>query len=118
MYYGARCDKKLTIHLRLDNPKIGRVDDAEVIGDRIAEDGPVFRHLLAQEMQNGFAEVTVGRVAAIVGHVFVHQPPQALDWIKVRAIGRNKMKLDPASRLCQPFLNEKGVVVSVIVEKN
>ena len=69
-------------------------------------------------MQNGFTEVAVGRVAAIVGYVFVHQPPQALDWIKVRAIGRNKMKLDPASRLCQPFLNENGVVVSGIVEKN
>ena len=35
------------IPLYLDNPKIGRVYDAEVIGDRIAEDRPVFRHLLA-----------------------------------------------------------------------
>src|SRR5258705_6657206 len=54
---GLRVHEFYGIHLRLDNPKIGRVDDAEVIGDRIAEDGPVFRHLLAQEMQNGFTEV-------------------------------------------------------------
>ncbi len=50
------------------NPKIGRVDDAEIVGNRIAEDGPVFRHLHAQEMQNGSAEVVVARVASVVGH--------------------------------------------------
>ena len=49
----------LDIPLRLENPKIGRVDDAEIVGNRIAEDGPVFRHLHAQEMQNGSAEVVV-----------------------------------------------------------
>src|SRR5262249_47592153 len=61
------------IHLRLENPKIGGVDDAEVVGDRIAEDSPVFRHLLAQEMQNRSAEVVIARVAPVVGHVFMHQ---------------------------------------------
>ena len=35
------------IPLCLENPKIGGVDDAEIVGDRIAEDGPVFRHFLA-----------------------------------------------------------------------
>ena len=63
------------IPLRLEYPKIGRIDDAEIIADRIAEDGPVFRHLLAQETQNGITEVVVGRVAPIVRHVSVHQPP-------------------------------------------
>ncbi len=63
------------IPLRLENPKIGRVDDAEIVGDRIAEDGPVFRHLHAQEMQNGSAEVVVARVASVVGHVAMHQSP-------------------------------------------
>ena len=58
----------------LEYPKIGRIDDAEIIADRIAEDGPVFRHLLAQETQNGITEVVVGRVAPIVRHVSVHQP--------------------------------------------
>ena len=65
----------LNIPLRLENPKIGRVDDAEIVGDRIAEDGPVFRHLHAQEMQNGSAEVVVARVASVVGHVAMHQSP-------------------------------------------
>jgi hypothetical protein len=45
------------IPLPLEDPKIGRIDDAEIVGDRIAEDGPVFRHLLAQETQNGITEV-------------------------------------------------------------
>ena len=64
-----------TIPLRLEYPKIGRIDDAEIVADRIAEDGPVFRHLLAQETQNGITEVVVGRVAPIVRHVSMHQPP-------------------------------------------
>ena len=34
----------------LENPKIGRAYDAEVVSDRIAEDRPVFRYLLVQEM--------------------------------------------------------------------
>ena len=72
----ARPGGNLTgIPLRLENPKIGRVDDAEIVGNRIAEDGPVFRHLHAQEMQNGSAEVVVARVASVVGHVAMHQPP-------------------------------------------
>ena len=66
---------KISIPLRLENPKIGRVDDAEIVGNRIAEDGPVFRHLHAQEMQNGSAEVVVARVASVVGHAAMHQPP-------------------------------------------
>ena len=40
-------------------------DDAEIVGE-IAEGGPVFRYLLAQEIQDGSAEVVVGRVAAVV----------------------------------------------------
>src|SRR5262245_31996898 len=63
------------IPLRLENPKIGRVDDAEIIGDRIAEDCPVFRYLLEREMQNRSAELVVGRVAAVVGYVPMHQSP-------------------------------------------
>jgi hypothetical protein len=65
----------LYIRLRLENPKIGRIDDAEIVGDRITEGGPVFWYLLAQEMQNRSTEVVVGRVALIVGHVSMHQTP-------------------------------------------
>ena len=35
------------IPLRLEYPKIGRIDDAEIVGDRITEGGPVFWCLLA-----------------------------------------------------------------------
>src|ERR1700730_4000593 len=41
---------QMSIPLCRENPKIGRVYDAEVVSDRIAEDRPVFRYLLAQEM--------------------------------------------------------------------
>src|SRR5947209_11307217 len=105
------------IPLCLDNPKIGRVYNAEVVGDRIAEDRPVFRHLRAQEMQNGSAELIVGRVAAVVGHVSMHQSPQALDRIEVRAVARNVMDLDPAPWSCQPLLNEDRVMIPGIVKK-
>ena len=63
------------ILLRPQNPKIGGVDDAEIVRDRIAELSPAFRYFLAQEMEDSFAEVVVGRVAPIVGHVFMHQAP-------------------------------------------
>src|SRR5882672_1141587 len=60
------------IPLFLENPKIGGVDDAKVVGDRIAEDGPFFWHFLPQEMQYGIAEIVVGGVASVVGHMFMH----------------------------------------------
>src|SRR5947207_11006161 len=107
-----------SIPLRPENPKIGGVYNAEVVGDRIAEDGPVFRHLLPQEMQNGSAEVIVGRMGAVVGHVSMHQSPQALDRIEVRAVARNVMQLDPAPRSRQPSLNDHSVMVPGIVEKD
>jgi hypothetical protein len=69
------CFTVISIPLRLENPKIGGVDDAEIVGDRIAEDRPVFRYLLAQEMQNRSAELVVGLVAAVVGYVPMHQSP-------------------------------------------
>ena len=59
------------IPLCLENPKIGGVDDAEIVGE-IAEDGPVFRYLLAQEIQDRSAEVVVGRVAAVMCDVVMH----------------------------------------------
>src|ERR1700719_2601679 len=106
------------IHLRPENPKFGGVDDAEIVGDRIAEDGPVLRHPLAQEVQHGLAEIVVGRVAPVVGDVLVHQPPQALDRIEMRAVAGNEMKPDPAPRPRQPLLHEPRMMVAGIVEKD
>jgi hypothetical protein len=39
--------KKCIILLRFENPKILRIDDAEIICDRITMDVPVFGHLFA-----------------------------------------------------------------------
>src|SRR2546423_8188678 len=77
-----------------------------------------FGHLRAQEMENGSAEVIVGCVAAVVGHVSMHQSPQALDRVKVRAVARNVMHLDPAPGARQPCLNQHSMMVPGIVEKD
>ena len=74
-YHWRMCDSVADIPLRREYPKIGRTDDAEVVGNRVAEDGPVFRHLLAQETQNGIAEVVVGRLAPICASRFYASTP-------------------------------------------
>lgn len=43
---------QVLIPLRLENPKIGRIDDPEVAGDGIAIEMPVFWHFDAQEVQH------------------------------------------------------------------
>ena len=63
------------ILLRLENPKIGGIYDAEVIGDGIAIGLPVFGDLVAQEAEHGVTELIELWVAAIVCDVFVHQTP-------------------------------------------
>jgi hypothetical protein len=45
----------------------------------------------------------------------MHQPPQALDRIEVRAVARNVMHLDSASGSRQPCLNEHSMMVPGIV---
>jgi hypothetical protein len=37
-------------------------------------------------------------VALVVSDVLVHQSPQSFDRIQVRAVGRDKAKLDPTAR--------------------
>src|SRR5436309_14251729 len=60
-------------------------------------------------------EVIAGRMGAVVGHVSMHQSPQALDRIEVRAVARNVMQLDPAPRSRQPSLNDHSVMIPGIV---
>jgi hypothetical protein len=83
-----KSEKYKNIPLCLENPKIGGVDDAEVVGDRIAEDGPVFRYLLTQEIQDGSAEIVVGRVLSTKtwpqGIHRVWMPPPMRRWSAVR----------------------------------
>jgi len=71
-----------------------RIDDAGIVGDRIAEFGPVVGNFVAQETERGVGELGGSRVGFVVGDVSVYQAPQPLDWIEMQAIGRNEMQLD------------------------
>jgi hypothetical protein len=53
-----------------------------------------------------------------VGDVAVHDAPEPLDRIEMRAIGRNEMQLDPAAGPRQPFRHQFGVMIARIVEKD
>jgi ATP dependent DNA ligase domain len=57
------------------DPKILGRDDAEVVGDRIAEVRPIARNLFAQETERRVGELRTGCVAFVVRNVSVHQAP-------------------------------------------
>ena len=58
-----------------ENPKIHRVDDAEIVGDLVAVNVPVSGHVVAQKAQDRGAERLGGRVTPVVGDVLVHRSP-------------------------------------------
>jgi len=58
-----------------ENPKIPGVDDAEVVGDLVAETMPVSRHLLTQEVKDRRPELGEARVAFVVSDMPMHQRP-------------------------------------------
>lgn len=78
---------------------------------------PVSGHVVAQECQDGVGEIVEGPVAAVVGDVLVHQPPEAFDGIEMGAIGWDEVEFDPAFRPRQPCLHQFGVMISGIVEE-
>ena len=100
------------------NPKILWVDDAEIVGDCIAEVGPIPWNGFAQEPKRCIGELGARRVAFVVRDVSVHEAPQPLDGIEIRAIGRDEMQLDPAPGPGKPFPHKPGVMIARIVEKN
>jgi hypothetical protein len=57
------------------NPKILWVDDAEIVGDRIAEVGPIPWHFFAQKTKRRIGELGASCVGFIVGDVSVHEAP-------------------------------------------
>ena len=57
------------------NPKILWVDDAEIVGDRIAEVRPIPGNFVAQKTERGIGELGASRVAFVVRHVSVHEAP-------------------------------------------
>jgi hypothetical protein len=69
-----------------ENPRICGIDDAEVVGDLIAVDMPVPRHLLAQKSQYRTFEILEPSVAFVVSAVPVHQTPQSFDRVQMWAV--------------------------------
>jgi hypothetical protein len=57
------------------NPKLLRVDDAEVVGDRITKFWPVFGDFFAQEGERRFGEFSVCGVSLVVRQMLVHCAP-------------------------------------------
>jgi hypothetical protein len=55
--YGIPCSRH--------HPKILRIDDTEIIGDRIAEFGPVAGHFFAQEIERRIGELGAGFVGFV-----------------------------------------------------
>src|SRR5271166_4490883 len=101
-----------------EDPKILRVDDAEIVGDGRRELVEPLRHGLAQEAEHGFGEVAEFGVAPVVGDVLVHHLPESLDRVEMRTVGRHEVQDDPPPWLLQPTLDDFGVVVAGVVEEN
>ena len=100
------------------DPKILSVDDAEIVGDRIAEVRPVPWNGFTQKTKRRIGELGAGCIAFVVRDVSVHEAPQPLDRIEMRTIGRDEMQLDPAAGSSKPFLHELGVMIARVVEKD
>ena len=58
-----------------NNPKFLWVDDAEIVGDRIAEVGPVARNFFAQETERRIGELGASCVGFVVRDVSMHDAP-------------------------------------------
>src|ERR1700745_1518458 len=64
-----------TIPRSRHDPKVLGRDDAEVVGDRIAEVRPIARNLFAQENERRVGELRTSCVAFVVRNVSMHQAP-------------------------------------------
>ena len=81
-------------------------------------EGKPFRSALRPESERGVGELGAGGVAFVVGDVFVHDAPQALDRVEVRTIGRDEMQFDPTTRTVKPGAHKPGVMIARVVEKH
>src|SRR3954469_7302112 len=57
-------------------------------------------------------------MTSVVGHVLVHQSPEPLDRVQMRAVDRHEMAPDPPAWHGQPVLNRPGVMVAGIVQEH
>src|SRR5258708_16309252 len=79
--------------LRLgDDPKFVAVDDAEVVGDSIAEAVPVLGNRVFQKFQNCSLELPEGFVVPVMGRVLVHESPTLFDRIEMGTIWRDEVQ--------------------------
>src|SRR5216684_3436321 len=69
-----------------DDPKLVAVDDAEVVGDSIAEAVPVLGNCVFQEFQNCSLELPERFVVPVVGRVLVHESPTLFDRIDMDSL--------------------------------
>src|SRR6204780_2404155 len=100
-----------------ENPKIGAMDDAEIVGDSVAEPLPLSGHGMPEELDDLPAELGEGLVVPVVGDVFVHQGPQPFDGIEMGTVGRKEAQNDFAPGLRKPLLEAAGFVISRVSEK-
>src|SRR5271155_5140287 len=75
-----------------DDPEFVTVNDAEVVGDSIAEAVPVLGNCVFQEFQNCSLELPERFVVPVVGRVLVHESPTLFDRIEVGTIWRDEMQ--------------------------
>ena len=95
-----------------DKPKIGAVDDAEIVGDSVAEMFPASGHGVPEELDDLPAELGEGLVIPVVGDVFVHQGPQPFDGIEMRTVGRKEVQHDFAPCRRKPFFDDVSLVIA------
>jgi hypothetical protein len=77
-------------------------DDAEVIGDFVAKVAPVFWDGFAEEVQDGVGELLLPGIETVMRDMGVHDGPEALDGVQVRAIGGQLDQVDAAIGARQP----------------
>src|SRR5271166_6478419 len=101
-----------------ENPKIGAMDDAEIVGDSVAKPLPLFGHGMPEELDDLPAELGEGLVVPVVGDVFVHQGPQPFDGIEMGTVGRKEAQNDFAPGLREPLSDDAGLVIAGVVDKD
>ena len=72
---------------------------------------PFFRNGFAKECEDRLCELLLCRVVAIVGDTLVHDRPQTLNGVKVRAIWRQLDEVDPALWPCKEVPDIRPSVV-------
>ena len=101
-----------------ENPKIGAVDEAEIVCDSVAETVPVSGHFVSQERDDLSLELAESLVIPVVGDVFVHQGPQPFDGIEMGTVGRKEVQHDFAPGLGKPLFDDVGLVIAGVVDED